>query len=413
MTFPTDSRHDFVSSANGLRIHSGRNALARLGPELARMGCRRPLLLCGASVAATGLPQRIAAGLAYDGATVFAGLGREAPLASVSQAVEAARRAGADGFIAIGAGSTLRAARVVAILLAETRPVAELVTRYPPDGPAVSARLPALKLPIVNVLTAATTAQNRGGSALVADGWDHRLEFFDPKTRPRAIYWDADALMTAPDSLVRDNGVMVWWRALMSMAVVHRANPLVQASRHQAWALSRSAMAALATPEGLRRPGPRIDLCAAALLQNRDEDDGGAPMQAHRPARMVYALGAALFARVPGISQAAAYSALTCAALGLGFSDVEGHAAGEGAELVAGLAEALALPAGASAADVLGAVEQALLAMGQPVQLRRLLPDADGLEAVAAFAGKSFNADREREFQRHPQRLVELLRRAW
>ena len=172
-------------------------------------------------------------------------------------------------------------------------------------------------------------------------------------------------------------------------------------------------MAALATPEGLRRPGPRIDLCAAALLQNRDEDDGGAPMQAHRPARMVYALGAALFARVPGISQAAAYSALTCAALGLGFSDVEGHAAGEGAELVAGLAEALALPAGASAADVLGAVEQALLAMGQPVQLRRLLPDADGLEAVAAFAGKSFNADREREFQRHPQRLVELLRRAW
>lgn len=408
MTLTNDPRHDFVSSANGLRIFSGRDALARLGPELSRLGCRRPLLLCGASVAATGLPDRIAAGLGEGGATVFAGLGREAPLSSVERAVEAARETGADGLVAIGAGSTLRAARVVAILLAERRPVAELVTRYPAQGPAVSARLPALKLPIVNVLTAATTAQNRGGSALVAEGWDHRLEFFDPKTRPRALFWDADALMTAPDSLVRDNGAMVWWRALMSLAVVRRANPLVQASRFHAWALARSAMAMLATEEGLRQPGPRIDLCAAALLQNRDEDDGGAPMQAHRPARLVYALGAALFARVPGISQAAAYSALTCAALEVGAGDGD-----EGAELFAGLAEALALPAGASPADVRNAVEQALLALGQPVRLRQLLPDAAALEAIAAFAGKSFNADREREFQRHPQLLGEVLSRAF
>ena len=78
MAFSTDPRHDFVSNAGGLRVHSGHDALASLGPELARLGCRRPMLLCGASVAATGLPARIAAGLGEAcTATVFAGLGRE------------------------------------------------------------------------------------------------------------------------------------------------------------------------------------------------------------------------------------------------------------------------------------------------------------------------------------------------
>ena len=402
MTLSTDPRHDFVSSAHGVRVHSGRGALQALKPELVRLGCRRPLLLCGESVAATGLPERMAANLGHGDAAVFTGLGREAPLEAVARAVAVARRVGADGLVAIGAGSTLRAARVVAILLAEDRPAADLVTRYPAQGPAVSARLPAPKLPIVNVLTAATTAQNRGGSALVAEGWEHRLEFFDPKTRPRAIFWDAEALMTAPDRLVRDNGAVVWWRALMSLAVVGRANPLVQASRHQAWALARTAMAGLATPEGLRQPGLRIDLCAAALLQNRDEDDGGEPMQAHLATRLVYALGAALFARMPGISQAAAYSALTPAAL----VDAEPH-------VLAGLAEAMGLAGGAAGVDVRRAVEQDLLALGQPVRLRDLLPDAGGLQAIADFAGRSFNADREREFQRRPQWLVEVLQRAW
>ncbi|MCZ2498817.1 iron-containing alcohol dehydrogenase [Xylophilus sp. Kf1] len=400
-----DPRHDFVSSVPGLRIHAGRDALARLGPELARLGCRRPLLLCGASVAASGLPARIAASLGAASVATFAGLGREAPLDAVQQAVRAAREAGADGLVAVGAGSTLRAARVVAILLAEDRPVAELVTRYPAHGPAVSARLAAPKLPIVNVLTAATTAQNRGGSALVAEGWTHRLEFFDPKTRPRAIFWDADALMTAPDRLVRDSGAMVWWRALMSLATVGQANPLVQASRHQAWALACSAKAGLATDDGLRCAGHRIDLCAAALLQNRDEDDGGAPMQAHRAARLVYALAAALVVGVPGVRQAAAYAALTTAAL-----EADDEAA---PQVRAGLAVALGLPATADAGAVHAAVRDGLAAWGQPVRLRDLLPDAGPLPGVAEFAQKSFNADRGREFQRHPQWLAEVLQRAW
>ena len=40
--------------------------------------------------------------------------------------------------IGVGAGSVIHGARIVTILLAEKRPVEELVTQYPEHGPAIS-----------------------------------------------------------------------------------------------------------------------------------------------------------------------------------------------------------------------------------------------------------------------------------
>ena len=59
------------------------------------------------------------------------------------------------------------------------------------------------KLPIINVLTAATSAQNRAGSAVKGENLDHRMEFFDPKTRPQAIFLDHGALMATPRDVLR------------------------------------------------------------------------------------------------------------------------------------------------------------------------------------------------------------------
>jgi len=62
----------------------------------------------------------------------------------------------ADLVIGVGAGSVIQGARIVTILLAEKRPVEELVTQYPEHGPAISPKLMEPKLPIINVLTAPT-----------------------------------------------------------------------------------------------------------------------------------------------------------------------------------------------------------------------------------------------------------------
>ena len=42
---------------------------------------------------------------------------------------------------------------------------------------------------------------NRAGSGLKNDDLDHRMEYYDPKTRPAAIFWDSDALLSAPTTL--------------------------------------------------------------------------------------------------------------------------------------------------------------------------------------------------------------------
>jgi alcohol dehydrogenase class IV len=104
-------------------------------------------------------------------------MAKESPLSAVTAAADAAREARADLLIAVGAGSVIQATRVVAILLAERGPVEKLITQYPEHGPAISPKLLAPKLPIVNVLTAATSAQNRAGSAVKGDHLDHRMEF--------------------------------------------------------------------------------------------------------------------------------------------------------------------------------------------------------------------------------------------
>src|SRR6476660_542222 len=79
------------------------------------------------------------------------------------RAAAAARAARADLIVSVGGGSVTQAARVVAILLAERAAPHDLITRYPEHAPAISPKLLAPKLPIINVLTVPTTAQNRGG----------------------------------------------------------------------------------------------------------------------------------------------------------------------------------------------------------------------------------------------------------
>src|SRR5690606_7025650 len=115
-------------------------------------------------------------------------------------------------------------------------------------------------------------------------------------------------LLTAPPSLALSTGLGVFWRALMNAGAVQGANPLVQASRLHAYTLAHGALGRMRDQTDAQA---RIDMCAAALLQNRDEDDGGQPFDAHWIARSVYALGAALFNQAPQLDQGLTHALLT------------------------------------------------------------------------------------------------------
>ncbi|WP_454689221.1 iron-containing alcohol dehydrogenase [Achromobacter aloeverae] len=387
----------FTSISSAVRIHAGDGALDRLPGELARLGAARAFVVCGNSVATrTPLVEQLRAALGDRYAGCYGRMRKDAPLEDVEQAAASARAAGADLLIAVGAGSVVKATRVVAIAMGEGRPLEDLATRYPGNGPPVSPRLLAPKPPIFNVLTAPTSAQNRGGSALRRFDGGARLEFFDPRTRPAAIFWDSDALMTAPPALAQSTGLGVYWRALMSRGAVRQANPLAQAARLHAYALASGALRRLREPDA----DARLEMCAAALLQNRDEEDGGRPFDAHWIARAVYALGAALFNRIPDLDQGRVHAALTAPALR--------HFASLCPDAVDQIGEALGVPSGSSRTGaVAAAVETAFTAAGLPLTLGAI--GAADRASVLESTLYNFNADRARELAMHRDRLAAML----
>jgi alcohol dehydrogenase class IV len=331
---------------------------------------------------------------------------KESPLDAVQRASDAARTAQADLLIAVGAGSVVQATRVVAILLAEKAPVESLITQYPEHGPAVSPKLLAPKCPIINVLTAGTSAQNRAGSAVKNDALDHRMEFFDPKTRPVAVYWDTDALLTAPPRLALTTGVSVFWRAVMNIGAI-RMTPLVEGDRLQALRLARAALPRL---QGVTDAAPRIDICAAAFLQNRDADDGGGLMEKHWVGRVVYAFAAALFNLHGHVTQGEANAALT--------GTVMRHFGERDPDAMCNIARALGVwrdgDAVAAARERAAAeLERIFTEAGMPTRLSQLKIPRESLPHVLDHSLKNFNADPRREFVRERDLLQRTLQAAW
>ncbi|MGH9719141.1 MAG: iron-containing alcohol dehydrogenase family protein [Bryobacteraceae bacterium] len=398
-------QHDFRATGYPFRLYSGTDALEQLPAEVARNQARRAFIVCGRTVSRrTPLVSRLRGLLGERLAGVFDEIDKDTSRSSVVRATEAARSARADLVIGVGAGSVIQGARIVAILLAEKGPIEQLVTQYPGDGPAVSPRLLERKLPIINVLTAPTTAQNRAGSRMKDDATARGMEFFDPKTRPVAIFWDTDALLTAPPQLIRTGAATIWCRAVMDLGAIGD-NPLVEGDRLQSYRLASGAIDRIADPADA---APRFDLCAATLLQNRESDDGGEQFARHWAMRAAYAFSTALISVFPQVGQGEGYSTLMGTALRrLGHRDPEA---------MARIAGALDLK-GAAGADAPGRIadwmETVFRSLGMPTRLSELGIAREGLQQVLELSLTNFNADRKREFVRERGMLKEVLAAAW
>jgi alcohol dehydrogenase class IV len=337
-------------------------------------------------------------------AGVFDEIDKDTTRSSVTRATEAARSAQADLLIGAGAGSVIQGTRIMAILLAERRPVEDLITQYPEHGPAVSPKLMEPKLPIINVLTAPTTAQNRAGSRMKDDATARGLEFFDPKTRPVAIFWDAGALLTAPPQLIRTGAATIWCRAALDLGATGD-NPLVEGDRLQAYRLASRALPRIGNAAD---PAPRFELCAATLLQNREADDGGTMLARHWALRVAYAFSTALISVFPEVGQGEGYSALTGTVLRrLGGRDPDAMAR------IAGGLGLTDVPRAEAPQRIADGMEAQFRSLGMPTRLSELGIRRDGLPQVLELSLTNFNADPQREFVRERDLLRELLESAW
>jgi alcohol dehydrogenase class IV len=401
--------HNFRAVSYPWRLHVGVNALDRLSDEVRRPEAQRAFVICGQTVAhKTNLLQRVKDQLGSLYAGAFDAMDKDSSWPAVQQGIDAARAARADLLIAIGGGSVIVGTRAVAILLAEKGDPYTLMTQYPVGQPAVSPRLMAPKPPIINLVTTPTTAMNRAGTGLKNDQLDHRMEFYDPKTRPTAIFWDAEALLTAPPALVRSTATSTFSSALRNLASP-AMNPLVEGDRLQAFRLLHRAL-----PRIMSEPDNvdlRIELCAAALLENRAADDGAdRRRERDQTSSRSYALATALHIRYDSVHQGEATSAV--------MPTVTRLTPLQDARPSQRIAEALGvwrdgMAADAAAAATADALESLYRSIGMPTRVRELAIPENDLPLLARDTLKNFNANAGTRPDSYVDDMLQLLRAAW
>ena len=368
-----------------VRVHAGPDSINRLAGELDRSNARRALVVCGNSVAEkTNLVDRVKNALGDRVAEVFSGGKTGSPLTSVLEGVAVAKEADADCVVAVGGGSAVVTARGITILLAERGTAQELCTQYPEGNPPVSPRLMAPKIPNFVVLTTATTAVTRAGTALIDPESGHRLELFDPKTRPVAVIWDDQALLTASPWLCL-NATASCFTGVAAALQGADLNPLSESDLLEALRLLLTNLPLVnSQPDN---PAVRLNLCAAAFLYNRatDAGAGGGALG------VVTALAHSLYSRFSECGHGDAYAILT--APGMRFN------AGSNAEGQARFAKAMEITTdgvkdGDAAEYAADAIENLFTQLGLPTRLSEVGVHQDGISQIAEDAMTDFGLHR-------------------
>jgi alcohol dehydrogenase class IV len=240
------------------------------------------------------------------------------------------------------------------------------------------------KMPIINIPTTPTSAMHRSGSGLKNPDLDHRMEYFDPKTRPQSVFVDEEALLSAPAELFRSTATTVFASHVAAMSATN-INPLAEASRNHAFHLAYRSYPRLA--DEVDDPAVRQDFAIAALLQDRAEDDG-APRYRGGAFSGNYAVSTALHVRYPHVGQGESTSVVHATKIRL-TETIDPASARQVAQALDVWRDNMdARQAGLAVADRL---EELYALVGAPTQLRQLAIQRDDLQNIANETVKNFN----------------------
>jgi alcohol dehydrogenase class IV len=404
------SQRAFKASSFNCRLYFGHEVIDNnLREAVDRVGAKRAFVICSRSVnRRTDTVTRIAVALGERFAGVYDGIEKDSTYASVVAATAAAKEAGAGLLIATGGGSVIVATRVVAVYLGEAGDPFELMTQYPDGKAAYSPRLMAAKLPIINIPTTPTSAMNRGGSGLKNPDLDHRMEYFDPKTRPKAVLLDDAALLSAPADLIRSTSTTVFANLVGSQSEVDM-NPLARGDQDQAFALAYPAYRRLM--HDLKDPQPRMHLALAAYLQNRAEDDGKRRFVTNVFAGN-YAVSTALHLRYPAVGQGESTSVIQATAIRIADHVADSAPPRQVAQALKVWSEGMEGPAAAEA--VADELERIYVSTGVPTRLSDLAIEREDLILIARETVKNFNANAgARSAGEQIEASMRLLEAAW
>jgi alcohol dehydrogenase class IV len=211
---------DFYQYASTTRIIAGRDLLASTGFEFLKEGAGRVFLVTDEVIRATGLVDRVEAGV-VDGGLELAGVFHEVPQDSSTEIVErcaaAAKEAGADSFLAVGGGSVMDTAKVADAVFTHGGSAREqegfLLMPREADGMGRPLEI----APLACIPTTAGTGSEASMAAVIKDH-EHKvkLEIADFPLFPRLAILDPESTRTLPTSVAAATGMDAMTHAIES-----------------------------------------------------------------------------------------------------------------------------------------------------------------------------------------------------
>ena len=187
-------------------IRFGAGRIRELPQTCAALGMRRPLLVTDPGLAALSMVAN-AVGLCRDAGlhcAVFSDVRPNPVERNVTDGVRMFREGGHDGVIAMGGGSGLDAAKAIALMAGQTRPIWDFEdredwwTRVNVSGMA----------PVVAVPTTAGTGSEVGRASVITDLRDHTKKIiFHPKMMPGIVISDPELTLGLPAKVTAATGM--------------------------------------------------------------------------------------------------------------------------------------------------------------------------------------------------------------
>ena len=212
------------------RIVCGSGSALRLSEQCAVLGLKKPLLVTDPGLVSIGLiePVRVALVQAGVGPVLFDQVREDPPEQTVLDAVVLGREQDVDGVLAVGGGSSMDVAKVVAVLLGGDQPLADL---YGVD------QVSGGRLPLILVPTTAGTGSEVTPVAIVTTGETTKAGVSSATLLPDYAVLDADLTLGLPPAITAMTGIDAMVHAIEAYTSRHKKNPLSDHLACQALAL--------------------------------------------------------------------------------------------------------------------------------------------------------------------------------
>ena len=202
---------DFYQYASTTRVIAGRDLLSSTGFEFQKEGARRVFLVTDEVIRATGLVERVEAGVT-DGGLEVAGVFDQVPQDSSTHVCDecaaAAKEAGADSFLAVGGGSVMDTAKVADVVFTHGGAAREQEGFYllPRDDDGMGR--PREIAPLACIPTTAGTGSEVSMAAVIKDPDERvKLEIADFPLFPRLAILDPETTRTLQAKVAAATGM--------------------------------------------------------------------------------------------------------------------------------------------------------------------------------------------------------------